>query len=119
MKRPGTHKAGDKRRVLILGAGKIGGAIVDLLFATGDYAITVADSNAAFLKLAAGKKAKAEKIDVSDMKALSRIAKGQQAVLSALPFFLNPGVAFNRAGCPLDGDLQVITSRSFGSCCMS
>ena len=82
-----------KRRVLILGAGKIGGAIVDLLYATGDYAITVADSNAGFLKQAAGKKAKAEKIDVSDMKALRRIAKGQHAVLSALPFFLNPGVA--------------------------
>ena len=82
-----------KRKVLILGAGKIGGAIVDLLFATGDYAVTVADSNAAFLKQAAGKKAKAEKIDVSDMKALTKIAKGQQAVLSALPFFLNPGVA--------------------------
>ncbi len=68
-----------KRKVLILGAGKIGGAIVDLLFATGDYDITVADSNAAFLKQAAGKKARAEKIDVSDMKALTRIAKGQQA----------------------------------------
>ena len=27
------------------------------------------------------------------MKALTRIAKGQQAILSALPFFLNPGVA--------------------------
>jgi len=40
------------RKVLILGAGKIGGAIVDLLHASGDYDITLADTDAAFLKQA-------------------------------------------------------------------
>lgn len=82
-----------KRKVLILGAGKIGGAIVDLLHAAKDYEITLADSNSQFLRQAGGKKAKQEKIDVSDKKALARIAKGQNAILSALPFFLNPAVA--------------------------
>jgi len=87
-----------KREVLVLGAGKIGGAIVDLLHATGDYRITLADSDATFLAQAvqqgaAGQKAVAKAVDVSDRKALADLLKGKAAALSALPFFLNPGVA--------------------------
>jgi saccharopine dehydrogenase-like NADP-dependent oxidoreductase len=101
-----------KREVLVLGAGKIGGAIVDLLHATSDYNITLADSDAGFLAQAAyhgpaargavnqgtanqgaEKKAVAKAVDVSDRKALADLLKGKQAALSALPFFLNPGVA--------------------------
>ncbi|HVY99626.1 MAG TPA: saccharopine dehydrogenase family protein [Dongiaceae bacterium] len=94
-----------KREVLVLGAGKIGGAIVDLLHATGDYRITLADSDATFLAQAAkegpaGQKAVAKAVDVSDPKALADLLKGKQAVLSALPFFLNPGVA---EGCAAAG----------------
>src|SRR3954468_16035041 len=85
-------KAG-QRKVLVLGAGKIGGAIVDLLHGTGDYQITLADSDASFLKQAAGDRAQAVKIDVADRQALLQAVQGQQAVLSALPFFLNPAVA--------------------------
>jgi len=82
-----------QRKVLVLGAGKIGGAIVDLLHATGDYQVTLADADPAFLKQAAGDRAKALQIDVGDRQALHKAMEGQQAVLSALPFFLNPGVA--------------------------
>src|SRR3569833_1782726 len=82
-----------KREVLVLGAGKIGGAIVDLLHATGEYRITLADSDATFLAQSAGKKATAKAVDVSDRKALADLLKGKQAAVSALPFFLNPGVA--------------------------
>lgn len=81
------------RKVLILGAGKIGGAIVDLLHGSGGYDISIADSDATFLRQAAGARAKTHEIDVSDSAALAKIAAGQDAVLSALPFFLNPGVA--------------------------
>jgi saccharopine dehydrogenase-like NADP-dependent oxidoreductase len=81
------------RKVLVLGAGKIGGAIVDLLHATGDYAITLADTDKAFLRQAAGDRATPVEIDVADRKALLGAMRGQQAVISALPFFLNPGVA--------------------------
>jgi saccharopine dehydrogenase-like NADP-dependent oxidoreductase len=81
------------RKILILGAGKIGGAIVDLLHGSGAYDISLADSNAAFLKQAAGDRARTHEIDVSDRAALSKVAQGQDAVISALPFFLNPGVA--------------------------
>jgi saccharopine dehydrogenase-like NADP-dependent oxidoreductase len=85
--------ASGTRKVLVLGAGKIGGAIVDLLHATGDYRITLADADKAFLTQAAGDRAQALQIDVADKKALLGAMQGQQAVLSALPFFLNPGVA--------------------------
>src|SRR5215470_12631074 len=81
------------RKVLVLGAGKIGGAIVDLLHATGDYTITLADTDKAFLQQAAGDRATPKQIDVADKKALLGAMQGQQAVISALPFFLNPGVA--------------------------
>jgi saccharopine dehydrogenase-like NADP-dependent oxidoreductase len=81
------------RKTLVLGAGKIGGAIVDLLHATGDYQITLADTDQAFLQQAAGDRATPKQIDVADKQALLGAMQGQQAVISALPFFLNPGVA--------------------------
>jgi saccharopine dehydrogenase-like NADP-dependent oxidoreductase len=62
-------------RLLVLGAGKIGGAIVDMLGSTGDYELTVADRDPAFLAM------------------VDRAARGQEIIVSALPFFLNPAVA--------------------------
>jgi len=61
------------RKILILGAGKIGGAIVDLLHGSGAYDIALADSNAAFLKQAAGDRAEIHQIDVSDRAALAKV----------------------------------------------
>ncbi len=81
------------RKVLVLGAGKIGGAIVDMLSATGDYDIAVADRDPAFLAMVAREKARQSQVDVSDAVALRRLADGTDAVISALPFFLNPTVA--------------------------
>src|SRR5690606_17611463 len=80
-------------KVLVLGAGKIGGAIVDMLSATGDYDISVADRDPAFLAMVAREKARQAQVDVSDDAALRRLADGADAVISALPFFLNPTVA--------------------------
>ncbi len=81
------------RNILILGAGKIGGAVVDLLAASGDYAVAVADQDAAFLELIPAEKARRLRIDVSDEAALAGAIRGRQIVVSALPFFLNPTVA--------------------------
>lgn len=81
------------RKLLILGAGKIGGAIVDMLAATGDYDIAVADQDANFLALIPEQKARREQIDVSDAGALAKVMRGREVVVSALPFFLNPAVA--------------------------
>jgi saccharopine dehydrogenase-like NADP-dependent oxidoreductase len=81
------------RKLLILGAGKIGGAIVDMLAATGDYDIAIADQDADFLALIPEQKARREQIDVSDAGALAKVMRGREVVVSALPFFLNPAVA--------------------------
>jgi saccharopine dehydrogenase-like NADP-dependent oxidoreductase len=82
-----------RHRLLLLGAGKIGGAIIDLLSASGDYEITVADRDAAFLGLVDRRQARPLQIDVSDERALLGAAEGMGSVVSALPFFLNPKVA--------------------------
>jgi saccharopine dehydrogenase-like NADP-dependent oxidoreductase len=81
------------RKLLILGAGKIGGAIVDMLAATGDYDIAVADQDANFLALIPEQKARRAQIDVSDQGALAKVMRDREVVVSALPFFLNPAVA--------------------------
>ncbi len=80
-------------RLLVLGAGKIGGAIVDMLSATGDYELTVADRDPAFLAMVDAAKARQVQLDLADEKALAKAAQGQEVMVSALPFFLNPAVA--------------------------
>ena len=79
-------------KLLLLGAGKIGAAIVELLSA-GDYKITVADSDAAMLDLLPEGKCTRKRLDVTDGAALRKAVKGFDIVVSALPFYLNPPVA--------------------------
>ena len=81
------------KRILVLGAGKIGGAIVDLLGGTGDWDVTVADQKREFLGLIPEDRAHRDLVDVADPVALAPLADGQDYVVSALPFFLNPAVA--------------------------
>ena len=81
------------RRLLVLGAGKIGGAIVDLLGASGDWEVTVADQTREFLALIPEDRARREQVDVADPTALTTLVQGHEYVISALPFFLNPTVA--------------------------
>ena len=81
------------RRVIVLGAGKIGGAICDLLGGSGDWQVTVADRQKEFLSLVPEDRARRELVDVSDSASLTAIVDGNEYVVSALPFFLNPTVA--------------------------
>jgi saccharopine dehydrogenase-like NADP-dependent oxidoreductase len=81
------------KRILVLGAGKIGGAIVYLLGGTGDWDVTVADQKREFLGLIPEDRARRELVDVADPAALVPLTGGQDYVVSALPFFLNPTVA--------------------------
>ena len=80
-------------RLLVLGAGKIGGAIVDMLGATGDYELTVTDRDPAFLAMVDPAKARQVKVELADEAALAQTARGHEIIVSALPFFLNPAVA--------------------------
>ena len=110
-----------KREVLVLGAGKIGGAIVDLLHATGDYRITLADSDAAFLAQAAkegaaGQKAVAKVVDVGDRKALADLLKGKQAALSAQSTLIDEARSTATAAVDTQSDPSAsIVVRSLGS----
>ncbi len=80
-------------RILLLGAGKIGGAIVEMLGASGDYELTVGDHDEGLLAQLHRHDATREVLDVEDEAALRRVMDGKDAVVSALPYYLNTAVA--------------------------
>jgi saccharopine dehydrogenase-like NADP-dependent oxidoreductase len=83
------------RRVLILGAGKIGRTVAKLLTHSGSYAVCVADSDPIAIARLADKVPDAETLllDAADGTALRRAIDGRDVVLSALSFDHNPSVA--------------------------
>jgi saccharopine dehydrogenase-like NADP-dependent oxidoreductase len=81
-------------KILLLGAGKIGRAIASLLHSSGDYDVLVADADAAALnKLAGMVPVPTVVCDAADQAQLKQLMSDRQAVLSALVFSANPGVA--------------------------
>src|SRR5579871_2818579 len=81
-------------RVLLLGAGKIGAAIARFLADSGDYDVLVADSDSAALKrLSDIPGVSTTLLSAGDSGGLRAVMAGRGAVLSALSFALNPGVA--------------------------
>jgi len=80
-------------RILLLGAGKIGAAIVELLGASGDYELTVGDHDPDLLAQLDRHDVARETLDVEDAAALRRVMGGKDAVVSALPYYLNTAVA--------------------------
>jgi saccharopine dehydrogenase-like NADP-dependent oxidoreductase len=81
-------------RVLLLGAGKIGGAVARFLASAGDYDILVGDPDpAALQRLAASTGVDTVNMSASDVGALRRAMAGRTAVASACSFALNPGIA--------------------------
>src|SRR3954462_9127988 len=79
--------------ILVVGAGKIGATIADMLKETGDYAVTVADRSAAALAACAGGGIETLELDISDAVALQGAMKGHYAVLSAAPYHLTGHIA--------------------------
>lgn len=80
--------------VLLLGAGTIGRMIATLLSQTGDYQVRVADSDEeALRRLNARLGVETQVVDASREDQLIAAMNGQQSVISALTFSLNPGVA--------------------------
>jgi saccharopine dehydrogenase-like NADP-dependent oxidoreductase len=85
-----THK------LILLGAGKIGDAILNLLSHTGDYEITVADRDPqrlAYVEQAKFPGVKIVQADLTDQKIVTELIRGHQLTLSACPFFLTPVIA--------------------------
>ncbi len=76
-------------KVLVLGAGKIGLIVAELLAGAGDYTVTLADGDAAAMKARPSDDVTPLVLDVADDTALGRALAGMDVVVSALPFFLN------------------------------
>ena len=80
--------------ILLVGAGKIGQVVADLLAGSGDYDVTLADRDgAALAALKAAERVRTLVLDVADQVALERALAGQWAVLSAAPFHLTIKIA--------------------------
>ncbi|PZU88823.1 MAG: saccharopine dehydrogenase [Shinella sp.] len=80
--------------IVVMGAGKIGGAIALMLAASGDYRVTVADrSEAQLAAIEAHPAITTAVVDISNAAALDALLKGRFAVLSAAPFHLTGAIA--------------------------
>jgi lysine 6-dehydrogenase len=84
-------------RMLVLGAGLQGSACAWDLLRTSDAEITLADqrpeSLPPFLKNEKSKRLKVVKLDARDLAALAQVIAGHDAVMSALPYYLNGNAA--------------------------
>lgn len=80
------------KHIVVAGAGKIGVTIADMLAASGDYRVTLADRAVErFAGLNSSIETKA--VDVADPRAASALLKDSFAVLSAVPFNLTSDIA--------------------------
>jgi saccharopine dehydrogenase-like NADP-dependent oxidoreductase len=80
--------------VVVVGAGKIGSTIADMLASSGDYAVTVVDRSREQLdRLAVHDSVERAVVDIEDNRGLVRALAGKYAVLSAAPYNLTIRVA--------------------------
>jgi saccharopine dehydrogenase-like NADP-dependent oxidoreductase len=82
------------KNVVIVGAGKIGSMIAEMLLHSGDYAVTVIDRAQAQLdRLDPALSARRVAVDISDGARLREALQGQFAVLSAAPYHATRQIA--------------------------
>ncbi len=82
------------KEIVVVGAGKIGSTIADMLAATGDYRVTIVDRSAAQLAaLDLPAAVQRREIDIEAAGALEAVLAGKFAVLSAAPFHLTTRIA--------------------------
>ena len=75
--------------VVVIGAGKIGATVAELLASTGDYQVTLADRSPEVLgNLDRDERIRIMAADVEDSLKLVDLLNGQFAVLNAAPFLL-------------------------------
>src|SRR5271166_3655807 len=85
---------GGMKDIVIVGAGKIGSMIAEMLVASGDYAVTVIDRSSKQLdRLETALPIRKAAADITQGGALQRILKGQFAVLSAAPYHVTQRIA--------------------------
>ena len=81
------------KSVALVGGGKIGTAIAELLGGTGDYQVTVFDRDEASLERMPQRNVETRIVEVGDARDFARALDGQDVVLSATPFSLTTTVA--------------------------
>ncbi len=82
------------KNILVIGAGKIGSTVAEMLTASGDYGVTVTDKSQGQLdRLRLAGALTRSLLDVDDGERLRSLLKGKYAVLSAAPFHLTTKVA--------------------------
>ena len=75
------------KEIVIVGAGKIGSMIAELLAGSGDYSVTVIDRAQAQLdKLETSASVKKQALDITAGDGLRKLLTGKFAVLSAAPY---------------------------------
>jgi saccharopine dehydrogenase-like NADP-dependent oxidoreductase len=85
-----------KTKLILLGAGKIGDAILNLLSHTGDFKLTVADRDPqrlAHVQAMGFSDVNIVHADISDAPTVTRLIDGHDVTLSACPYFLTPVIA--------------------------
>jgi saccharopine dehydrogenase-like NADP-dependent oxidoreductase len=85
-----------KTRLILLGAGKIGDAILNLLSHTGDYELTVADrepQRVDQVEQAGFPGVRCIQADLSNTDTVAELISGHDVTLSACPYFLTPVIA--------------------------
>ncbi|WP_281300413.1 MULTISPECIES: saccharopine dehydrogenase C-terminal domain-containing protein [unclassified Iodidimonas] len=90
------------KQILLLGAGKIGEMIATMLAESGDYQVRVADRDAAALaRILPSGRITTQCVDCTDPKDLAAAMAGCFAVMSAMPYHLNPliGEVAKQSGC--------------------
>jgi len=80
------------QNIAVLGAGQIGTVIARMLAEQG-HRVTLADASASQLAHAIVRNVVTEVVDASDLDALRRLLSRCDIVVSALPYFLNRGIA--------------------------
>ena len=87
-------KKSDVSKVMICGGGKIGQMVAQLLSDCGDYAVTVVDKDKKqFSKFKKMKNVATEIVDLSNQKAIEKVAKKHDFLISTAPFFLTEIIA--------------------------
>jgi saccharopine dehydrogenase-like NADP-dependent oxidoreductase len=82
------------KNVVVIGAGKIGATIADLLGATGDYRVVIADrSNEQLAAIRTSPTISTRRVDITDAAELAEVLNGAFAVLSAAPYDLTTRIA--------------------------
>ncbi|MBK8971706.1 MAG: saccharopine dehydrogenase NADP-binding domain-containing protein [Hahellaceae bacterium] len=78
-------------KVVVMGAGKIGSVIADMLAATKEYKVTLADQDEGALQRAQelNPAIRIQQVDAENSKALTKLIRGQYALLNACPFTMN------------------------------